>query len=86
MTDKNHTPQQHLLTLSSNIKNPKCKKLIITPTQTIIFEIWQSRNNLKYDKIQLANQTIIHKINSHLQTILNAHYRKHKVNDTLNIF
>ena len=35
----------------------------------IIYEIWKSRNNLKYGKIQLTQKTIINKIISPLRTI-----------------
>ena len=48
--------------------------------------MWQSRNNHKYDKKLLPQQTIISKINAQLKTIILAHYKKHKLNDTLDIF
>ena len=83
---KQHTPDQPILTLSSNNTNSKCKKLTLTLTQIIIYEIWQSRNNLKYDKTQLTQQTIINKIIAQLTTILNAHYKFHRLNDMLNQF
>ena len=51
-----------------------------------MYEIWLSRNNLKYDKTQLTQQTIITKIITQLQNILNAHYKLHKLNDTLTQF
>ena len=35
------------------------EKIILTLTQLIIFEIWQSRNILKYDKIQLTQKNKI---------------------------
>ena len=83
---KQHTPEQHILKLSSNNTNTKCKKLKLALTQIIIYEIWQSRNNLKYNKAQLTQQTTINKIISQLTTILNAHYKLHKINDSLNQF
>ena len=49
-------------------------------------EIWQSRNNHKYDKKFLPQQTIINKINAQLKTIILKHYKKHKLNVTLDIF
>ena len=49
-------------------------------------EIWQSRNNHKYDKKLLPQQTIINKINAQLKTIILRHYKKHKLNVTLDIF
>ena len=48
-------------------------------------EIWQSRNNRKYDKKLLPQQAIINKINTQLKIIILAHYKKHKLNDTLDI-
>ena len=62
-------------------------KSTITITQIMLYEIWQSRNNNKYDKKLLPQQTvIINKINAQLKTIILAHYKKHKLNDTLDIF
>ena len=49
----------------------------------MIYEIWQSRNNIKYNKIKLNSKTVINKINKHIETILNAHYKKHKIENTL---
>ena len=36
LTKRNHTPQQHLLTLTSNNTNSKTKKLILTLINKII--------------------------------------------------
>ena len=47
LTNKNHSPDQHILTLSSNVKSNKCKKLITTLTHIITYEIWESKSNLK---------------------------------------
>ena len=52
----------------------------------ITIEIWQSRNNHKYDKKLLPQQTIINKINAQLKNIILAHYKKCKLSDTLDIF
>ena len=51
-------------------------KLALTIIQIILFEIWQSRNNNKYDKNPIPQSTIINKINAQLQTILQTHYKK----------
>ena len=83
---KTHTPQAHILTLSSNNLNPKNKKLVLTLTQIIIYEIWQARNNLKYDNTQLTQKTIINKIITQIQAILNTHYNHHKEQDILDQF
>ena len=53
--------------------------------KVMTIEIWQSRNNRKYDKKLLPQQTIINKINAQLKIIILAHYKKHKLNDTLDI-
>ena len=57
LTKKHHTSDQHILTLTSNNNNYKCKKLVLTLTQLIINEIWQSRNSFKYHKVLLAQET-----------------------------
>ena len=77
------TPYQHKLTIISNNSNSKTKKLIFTLTQTVGYEIYQSRNKIKYDNIILSNQTIINKINKQMQAIVNVHYKKHKARNTL---
>ena len=86
LTGKNYTPQQHILTLNTLTTNKNTTKLIITIIQIIIYEIWQSRNNYKFENKLLPQQTIINKINAQLNSILLLHYKKHKVQDTLQIF
>ena len=39
--------------------------------------------NIIYDKITLKTKTIINKIDKHIETILNVHYKKHKIENTL---
>ena len=52
-----------------------------------MYEIRLSRNNMtKYDKTQPMQQTIITKIITQLQNILNAHYKLHKLNGTISQF
>ena len=51
----------------------------------MIYEIWISRNNLKYDKIQLTQDTIT-KIKTQLQNILNTYYKVNKLNGTITKF
>ena len=58
----------------------------MTIIQIVLSEICQSKNNNKYDKKLLAQHTIINKINAQSKTIILAHYKKHKLNDTLDIF
>ena len=62
--------------------NIKIKKLMLTLIQLMIYEIWESRNNYKYEKINLIQKTIINKINSKIRIILNAHFKIHQINDT----
>ena len=54
LTKKQYTPRQHIFTLSTNNLNSKNKKLILTLTQLIMYEIWTSRNDLKYDKTTIT--------------------------------
>ena len=86
LTKKQYTPLQHIFTLSTNNLNSKNKKLILTLTQLIMYEIWTSRNDLKYDKTQLSQETIITKILTQIRNILTAHYKLHKLNETLPTF
>ena len=51
-----------------------------------MYKIWTSRNNNKYDQIQLSQETIITKVLTQLPNILTAHYKLHKRNETLPIF
>ena len=83
LTGKNYTPQQHILTLNTLNTNKNTTKLTITIIQIIIYEIWRSRNNYKYENKLLPQRTIISKINGQLNSILLLHYKKHKVQDTL---
>ena len=77
------TNKQKINKTTLHTTTAKNKKLILTLTQISMYEIWISRNTLKYDKIQLTQQTIITKITTQLKNILNAHYKLHKLNDTL---
>ena len=51
-----------------------------------MYEIWTSRNNLKYDKIQMTQESIITKIITHLHNIITTHYKLHKLNNMLPLF
>ena len=79
---RNYTPHQHIFTLIANT-NSKIKKLTLTLTQIIMYEIWTTRNNLKYDKVHITQNTIIAKIITHLHNIITTHYKIHKLNGTL---
>ena len=41
-----------------------------------MYEIWISRNNIKYDKTQLYQETIITKILTQPRKILTAYYKQ----------
>ena len=86
LTGQKNSSQQHLLTLSANKQNKHTTKLILTIVQIIIHEIWTSRNNHKYDKTLIPQDTIINKINAQIRNIIHTHYKYHKLNETLNIF
>ena len=81
---KYYTPHQHIFTLGSNKVSTK-KNNTYTNTNHYLRNI-QPRYNLKYDKTQLTQQTIITKIITQLKNILNAHYKLHKLIDTLTKF
>ena len=83
---KTYTPTQHLLTLNVKNVNKETKKLTLTIIQIILYEIWQTRNNLKYDNITLTTKTITNKINKQIEIILNSHFKKHKIENTLTLF
>ena len=50
-------------------------KLALIITQIILFEIWQSRKNNRYDENLIPQHAIINKVNSQ-QTILQTRYKK----------
>ena len=83
---RTYAPQQHLLTLNVKNVNKETKKLTLKIIQTMVYEIWETRNNLKYDNITLTTKTIISKINKHIETVLNSHFKKHKIGNTLILF
>ena len=86
LTGQKNSPQQHLLKLSANKQNKHTTKLILTIAQIIIYKIWTSRNNHKYDKTLIPQDTIINKINAQIRNIIHTHYKYHTLNKTLNIF
>ena len=51
-----------------------------------MYEIWISRNNIKYDKTQLYQEAIITKILTQPRKILTAYYKQHKLNEMLPLF
>ena len=73
---KTFTSQQNLLTLNVTNTNKHIRKLTLTIIQIILFEIWQPRNNNKYNQNLLPQHTLISKKNAHLQTIVQVHYKE----------
>ena len=63
---KTYSPQRHLITLNVTNTNKLIRKLTLTIIQIILFEIWQSRNDNRYDK----------NLPQHIQTIVLVHYKK----------
>ena len=86
LTTKQYQPQQHLLTISVKNQHTHITKLMLTITQIIIYEIWITRNNNKYDRIIIPQDKIKTKINAQIRNIIQTHYKHHKLNSTLNIF
>ena len=83
---KSCTQQQHLLTLNVTSTNKHIRKPTLTIIQIILFEIFQSRYNNMYDQNLLPQHTLISKTNAHLQTIVQVHYKKNKLKNTLDQF
>ena len=50
LTGNHYNQRQHLLILNVSNTNKYTKNLAMTIIQIILFEMWQSRNNNKYDK------------------------------------
>ena len=50
--------------MTLNLKNKPARKLTLTIIQIILFEIWKSRNNNKYNKNLIPQHTIINKLNT----------------------
>ena len=76
LTGKNYT-EQDLFTLSVNKLNEHTTKLTLTIIQIIIHEIWESRNNNKYDTL-IPQHAILTKINAQLRNIIQRQYKYHE--------
>ena len=86
LTNTQNEPEQHILTLSTINQNKLTTKLLLTIIQIILYEIWTTRNNYKYDNTQISQDIIKTKINTRIQNIIHTHYKYHKINGTLNTF
>ena len=87
LTGQSYTPLQHLFTINIPNTNQNTAKLKTTIIQIILLEIWQSRNNYKYEHKLLPQQTITEKINAQLNNILQIQYKNTNYKtDTLETF
>ena len=85
LTQKQNTPLQYILTISSLSLPPKTKKLSLTMTTTILTHIWKTRNKLQFDDTIIPATNIIINIKNELKNIL-TRYKHHTINNTLHKF
>ena len=82
LTQKQNTPLQHILTISSLSLPPKVKKLTIILTTTILTHIWKTRNKLQFDDTMIPATSVIINIKNELKNIILTHYKHHTINNT----
>jgi hypothetical protein len=79
--------EQNALTINlQNITNPKIRKLLLTLTEIILQELWNTRNLCYKEQIQPCKNTSKNRINREMTEIINAHYKYHRLNNTLQTF
>ena len=86
LTQKEYTPLQHNLTISTLSLSSKTKKLLLTLTITILTYIWKTRNRLQFDNTIIPTTNTIIKIKNGLKNIIQIHYKQHVINNTLDGF
>ena len=86
LTQKQNTPLQHILTISSFSLPPKTKKLTLTLTTTILTHIWKTRNKLQFEDTIIPATNAIINIKNELKNIILAHYKHHTISNTLHEF
>ena len=86
LTQKQNTPLQHILTISSLPLPPKTKKLTLTLTTAILTHIWKTRNKLQFDDTIIPATNVIRNIKIELKNIILRHYKHHTINNTLHEF
>ena len=86
LTQKQNTPLQHILTISSLSLPPKTKKQTLTLTTTILIHIWKTRNKLQFDNTIILATNVTTNIKNELKNIILTHYKHHTVNNTLHKF
>ena len=76
--------------LTTNIQSPsldpKVKKLILTITEIIIQELWQTRNKCYKEGTQPSRVISKNRINKNIKKVIQTHYKYHKQNNTMHIF
>ena len=86
LTQKQNTPLQHILTISSLSLPPKTKKQTLTLTTTILIHVWKTRNKLQFDDTIILATNVTTNIKNELKNIILIHYKHHTVNNTLHKF
>ena len=86
LTQKQNTPLQHILTISSLSLPPKTKKLTLALITTILTHIWKTRNKLQFDDAIIPATNVIMNIKNELKNIILTHYKHHTINNTLHEF
>jgi hypothetical protein len=76
------------LTINIQHKHPKdnTAKLIRTLTEIITYEIWTSRCKAYKEHIEPNLDRSLKTIKTNMTKILRAHFRHHKLNDTIDTF
>ena len=74
------------INLKSQAIKPKIKKLLLTITEIILQELWQTRNQCYKEGIQPSKETSKNRINKNITRMIRTHYKYHKYNNTINIF
>ena len=64
----------------------KKRKLILTLTETIINELWRSRNKCDKEGITPSKNRSIKMINKNLGMTIQTHYQQHKLTNDLKTF
>ena len=75
-----------ILTLNHTTKHNPTKKLLLTITSLILYELWHARNEFKYENIYPNTGRTKRRIKTQLANLLKTHFRKHKKENTLDSF
>ena len=86
LTQKQNTPLQHILTISSLSLPPKTNKWTPTVSTTILTHIWKTRNKLPFDDTIIPDTNVIISIKNELKNIILTHYKDHTINNMLHEF